>query len=71
MLDQRKIAYKRRGITLNYHKQAIELQAQEGDPKVQRDPFSGTLRRSQVIRQSISSVFLSCATNQDTLAFKD
>jgi putative transposase len=25
MLEQRKFAYKRRGITLNYHKQAIEL----------------------------------------------
>jgi len=31
MLEQRKFSYKRRGITLNYHKQAVEL------PKIKKE----------------------------------
>jgi transposase len=65
MLEQRKFAYKRRGITLTYHKQAIELpELKKEIPEFKENPFPGSSRRSQAVGQSISSVFPSCATRR-------
>ncbi|GGE10216.1 hypothetical protein GCM10011571_09400 [Marinithermofilum abyssi] len=64
MLEQRKFAYKRRDITLTYHKQAIELPELKKEIPEFKEIHSQVLQDVAKRLESISSVFLSCATRR-------